>query len=316
MAFLDNSGDIILDAVLTDTGRMRLAKGDGSFKITKFVLADDEINYGLYDKNNASGSSYYDLDILQTPVFEAFTNNASVVKHPLLSLAVTNHLYLPVMKINKDGVTATLEGASNLNALVPSGSTGLFVFDVNGTFASGSTNNVYNAKTPSNNAGAIRIDQGIDNTAVPSNYGDVATIDSSLKETQYMVEVDNRLITLCDVNGTIKSPSFIDDDQMATYYFTSVDTNYVYNIFTADAQNSSSNLQYGQIIQGKRGTSLNLNIQSTTEVQQSDYLFGLLGSEDTTTYSSAVDYIDTNITVRGVTTGSSITIPIRLIRKQ
>jgi hypothetical protein len=29
MAFLDNSGDIILDAVLTDTGRMRLAKGDG-----------------------------------------------------------------------------------------------------------------------------------------------------------------------------------------------------------------------------------------------------------------------------------------------
>ena len=75
MAFLDNSGDIILDAVLTDTGRMRLSKGDGSFKITKFVFADDEINYGLYDKNNASGSAYYDLDILQTPIFEAFTTN-------------------------------------------------------------------------------------------------------------------------------------------------------------------------------------------------------------------------------------------------
>ena len=39
MAFLDNSGDIILDAVLTDAGRERLAKGDGSFKITKFALA-------------------------------------------------------------------------------------------------------------------------------------------------------------------------------------------------------------------------------------------------------------------------------------
>ena len=38
MAFLDNSGDIILDAVLTDTGRMRLAKGDGSFRIAKFAL--------------------------------------------------------------------------------------------------------------------------------------------------------------------------------------------------------------------------------------------------------------------------------------
>ena len=29
MGFLQNHGDIILDAVLTDTGRMRLAKGDG-----------------------------------------------------------------------------------------------------------------------------------------------------------------------------------------------------------------------------------------------------------------------------------------------
>jgi len=43
MAFLDNSGDIILDAVLTDTGRLRLAQGDGSFKISKFAIGDDEL---------------------------------------------------------------------------------------------------------------------------------------------------------------------------------------------------------------------------------------------------------------------------------
>ena len=48
MAFLDNSGDIILDAVLTDTGRARLAKGDGSFKIAKFAFGDDEINYSSF----------------------------------------------------------------------------------------------------------------------------------------------------------------------------------------------------------------------------------------------------------------------------
>ena len=52
MAFLDNSGDIILDAVLTDIGRRRMANGD--FSITKFALGDDEINYGLYDKNHPS----------------------------------------------------------------------------------------------------------------------------------------------------------------------------------------------------------------------------------------------------------------------
>jgi len=75
MGFLDNSGDIILDAVLTDAGRMRLAKGDGSFNIAKFALGDDEIDYGLYDKNHPSGSAYYDINILQTPVLESFTNN-------------------------------------------------------------------------------------------------------------------------------------------------------------------------------------------------------------------------------------------------
>ena len=75
MGFLDNSGDIILDAVLTDLGRKRLA--EGNFQITKFALGDDEIDYGLYDKNHPSGSAYYDLEILQTPVLEAFTNNMS-----------------------------------------------------------------------------------------------------------------------------------------------------------------------------------------------------------------------------------------------
>ena len=54
MAFLDNSGDIILDAVLTDTGRKRLAAGDGSFRIAKFALGDDEIDYTLYRNSNAA----------------------------------------------------------------------------------------------------------------------------------------------------------------------------------------------------------------------------------------------------------------------
>jgi len=101
MAFLDSSGDIILDAVLTDTGRMRLARGDGSFKISKFALADDEINYQLYDKNHTSGSAYYDLEILQTPVLEAFTNNTSMMKNKLMSIPRTNLLYLPVLKLNE-----------------------------------------------------------------------------------------------------------------------------------------------------------------------------------------------------------------------
>ena len=64
MAFLDNSGDIILDAVLTDTGRKKMA--NGNFKITNYGLGDDEINYSQYNKNHPSGSAYSDLEILQT----------------------------------------------------------------------------------------------------------------------------------------------------------------------------------------------------------------------------------------------------------
>ncbi len=105
MAFLDNSGDIILDAVLTDTGRLRLAQGDGSFKISKFALGDDEINYGNYNKNHASGSAYFDLEVLQTPVLEAFSNNTSNLKTKLVSIPRTNLLYMPILKLNKNNVT-------------------------------------------------------------------------------------------------------------------------------------------------------------------------------------------------------------------
>ena len=100
MAFLDNSGDIILDAVLTDAGRARLARGDGSFKITKFAFGDDEINYNLYDKTHGSGSAFFDLNVLQTPVLEAFTNNTSTMNSKLISIPRTNLLYLPIMKVN------------------------------------------------------------------------------------------------------------------------------------------------------------------------------------------------------------------------
>ncbi|WP_277253086.1 hypothetical protein, partial [Neptunomonas phycophila] len=117
MAFLDNSGDIILDAVLTDTGRMRLAKGDGSFRVTKFALGDDEINYEQYDKNNASGSAYYSTTILQTPVFEAFTNNIASLNSRLVTYSRNDLLYLPVIKLN-NVVVPTAISALVLNGYV------------------------------------------------------------------------------------------------------------------------------------------------------------------------------------------------------
>ena len=102
MAFLDNSGDIILDVTLTDHGRKILSKGDGSFQITKFAVGDEEIDYSLYNSSHASGSAYYDLEILQTPILESFTNNGSSMKTKLATFQDLNLLYLPIIKINSN----------------------------------------------------------------------------------------------------------------------------------------------------------------------------------------------------------------------
>lgn len=315
MAFLDNSGDIILDAVLTDTGRMRLAKGDGSFKITKFVLADDEINYNLYDKNSASGSAYYDLDILQTPVFEAFTNNASVVKHPLLSISRTNLLYLPVMKLNQytDGIIVPNKPGT---PLYNDSFYGISVDTTTTTALRGNNQNLPDGLFDGfsdSTVKLIRIDQGIDNSALTPTLGDNGNdLDSLLKETQYIIEIDNKLGIIYDIDYKKQTPSYIDDDDMASYYFTTSDTSLVTQIVTSQEQAS---LLSGQVIAGPRGTSLVFTIKPTDQLKNSIYLFNLLGSTSTDVQGVSCNYIDTNVVIRGVTTGSSITIPIRFLKK-
>jgi len=303
MAFLDNSGDIILDAVLTDTGRARLARGDGSFQITKFALADDEINYSLYDKNNANGSAYYDLTILQTPILEAFTNNTSTMKNLLLSIIRTNLLYLPVIKINSNGFTTDngrVAAGSVLNTL------GSFYIGVDATtkesFAANSVLGFIDGYALDGNP--IRIDQGLDT----SEISPIFSIDADLKETQYIIEIDNRLGKIFSAANQQASLSFIDDDNVATYYVTSTD--FIFDLGTPDP----TVLQTYHRIQGPRGTSLLFKIQASLELNSSEYLFNTLGST-TTIGSLNAKYIDSVVRVRGVTTGYTIDIPIRFLKK-
>ena len=99
MAFLDNSGDIILDAVLTDVGRERMA--NGRFEIVSYGLGDDEINYAQYDPKHTSGSAYYDLEIMQTPILEATTAINSNINYGLITLPDLEILYMPALKFNE-----------------------------------------------------------------------------------------------------------------------------------------------------------------------------------------------------------------------
>lgn len=310
MAFLDNSGDIILDAVLTDTGRYRLAKGDGSFRIAKFALGDDEINYRLYDKNNASGSAYYDLSILQTPVLEAFTDNAAGLKSKLMTISRNNLLYLPVLKLNEKNAQTTRYIDGSFLVAVDEDTEDVMISSVSqGDTVTG----VLKGLTVNESKNYIQIDQGLDTNfeISPTN-----TLDADLVETQYIIEMDNRLgnvIARAERGSTVARASYIDDDNMASYFFSlGSDTAFVEEI--NNLTNAAGN---GQAINGPRGTKLQFSIRSSIDLQTTTFLFDQLGS--TTVIANAastptVQYIDTNVRVIGATTGYRIDIPVRFIK--
>lgn len=85
MGYLNNSV-ITVDAILTTKGRQLLAQNDGSFRITQFALADDEVNYTLYNPDHPSGSAYYGEAIVNMPLLEAFPLETQIMKYKLTTL--------------------------------------------------------------------------------------------------------------------------------------------------------------------------------------------------------------------------------------
>ena len=104
MAYIDNQ-TITVDAVLTKKGRELLAK-NGNLNITSFALADDEIDYSLYQPNHPNGSAFYDIALRNTPIFEPLTDETQVMKYKLVTLnqGVTA---IPVISIAQDRILVT-----------------------------------------------------------------------------------------------------------------------------------------------------------------------------------------------------------------
>jgi hypothetical protein len=104
MAYIDNA-TITVDAVLTKKGRELLAK-NGNLNITSFTLADDEIDYTLYQPNHPNGSAFYDIALRNAPVFEPFTDETQVMKYKMVTLnqGVTS---IPVISIAQDKINVT-----------------------------------------------------------------------------------------------------------------------------------------------------------------------------------------------------------------
>jgi hypothetical protein len=182
---------------------------------------------------------------------------------------------------------------------------------------SDNNNGLLNGAAPGNTPSGILVHQGLDTTEISPQFN----LDSDLVETGYIIQIDNRLGSIVAPNSdaTPAAVSFIDDDNIASYYLSlGTDAAYVGAIQVAGDQVQESNIPSVTPIQGPRGTSLHFKIQSSIELQTSTFLFTQIGSTMNGIVNGAppnnVLFIDSIVKVTGQTTGYRIDIPVRFAK--
>lgn len=340
MAFLDNSGDIILDAVLTDVGRKRMA--EGNFRITQFALGDDEIDYGLYDKNHPSGSAYYDLTILQTPVLEAFTKSNANINYGLASYnGNLNLLYLPTAKI----LTKTTSGAGITQQLITSS---VFYVAANndtvtggpgGTGLEDALGSQYYQKR-SGLSTAVYIETGLSSsTENPPRTQDLSNrgtyiLSNDLVDSNFDVSVDSRFIANvlgCDPTNsewigrmdesvTLKinlgahgiRPT---GNRIGINHYKTAIVQSVPNLIGSDEAGSWKKISE---INGPAGVITAIAVQPQKDLATAGAKYSLYGkvAQDLFGDGNTYDYIDTIVYLVGKTTGVTLQIPYRIVRKR
>lgn len=109
MSYL-SSTSVVVDAILTKKGRELLARNDGSFQITQFSLADDEVDYTLYNPNHPSGSAFYGEAIEAMPILQAYPNDTEIMRYKLITLP-RGTAKIPVLDLGYTSITLK-QGAS------------------------------------------------------------------------------------------------------------------------------------------------------------------------------------------------------------
>jgi len=332
MAFLDNSGDIILDAVLTDVGRQRLSQGN--FAIGKFALGDDEIQYNLYDKNHPSGSAYYDLQILQTPCETAHTK-ASNIQYGLISLASQNILYIPDLALNQKTDKSILKLNNIVHLAVNQVTQGKLT-----AAASSAVDPKYvllaNSSAP---ARSIIVESGINTSDIKATAANRATYLQAVNmmDSRYIVGTDSRFFdgvlgtgatnvftnnaqgnfkiafgALADPKPTRESPTLMNyrDNSVAGI------PNTIYYYANAESEDTDKSE-----LAGPRGTVMSMNLsvpsgmRSTGTTRDEAWSkYGKLAQTAIDGKSQKYDIIDTMVMIRGESTGRSIQVPVRLLR--
>ena len=222
------------------------------------------------------------------------------MKSKLVTIPNNSLLYLPVIKLN--------EVFSNDHKRYSTDNVFCVAVDENTAVDDSSLNNVVGIFNGFNltDAKSFRLDQGIDNSEIPASRA----LDGFLLETQYIIEIDNRFGSIyAGDGGTAAAVSFIDDDNIASYYLT-IDSNPRFVQMNTDLTVTTPT----QVIAGSRGSILNFRIKSSVDLESSTHLFTKLGSTKTIE-SVSCRTLDTFVRVTGQRTGYRVDIPVRFIKK-
>lgn len=189
MGYLNNT-TVTVDAILTKKGRELLARNDGSFRITQFSLADDEIDYTLYNPNHPSGSAFYGEAIENMPILEAFPDETQTMKYKLLTLP-RGTAKLPVLELGY--TTITLKQGASLSITPQT----LNYLGTDATFeASGYTATIGDSRTLSNFEGV-----GVNNAAA-AQLNTTTTVGTNVSRTVIGTTINLTATTVNTLFGT------------------------------------------------------------------------------------------------------------------
>ena len=161
MGYLDNS-TITVDAILTKKGRELLARGRNEFQISQFALADDEIDYDLYNTEHPLGTAFYGAAIENMPVVEALPDETQMMKYKLVTLP-KGTARIPVVRVAQ----TTIELNANESTIITPSTV---------NFGGGNRRFGYTAILSDSDAAYIRVTRGTGRSGrgatVPAFIGD------------------------------------------------------------------------------------------------------------------------------------------------
>ena len=206
------------------------------------------------------------------------------MKSKLISIPRNNLLYLPILKLNTRSRETALHATDLFIVAVDTDTEDSLI----GKQASGVNRaGTLDGQTLAGN-NYIRVEQGLDTTEIPPQL----TLDADLIETQYIIEIDNRLGKVADTQGNIAVPSFVDDDNIASYFFSlGASPTYVTDTWQNKVPPLNTTVSEKEI-RGPRGTRLEFQIAASLDLATSTFLFERLGSTLTINTVANTRFID------------------------